>query len=104
MEEVNEKSVSVVTVLFKDEDSVLISPSAATYRIDDKTTGNAVVAVTSIVPIGGMYDIIITAAQNAIINTDKAYETKVVTVSYTYGTGSANAVYEYKVKNLLKVT
>jgi hypothetical protein len=39
-----------------------------------------------------------------MIDTTKAFENKVVTVAWTYGTGSANAEYVYRVKNLFKVT
>lgn len=104
MEEINEKSVAVLTLLFKDEDGALITPSSTSYRLDDKASGASILAPTAIVPVDGMYDVIITAAQNAILDNTKSYETKVVTVSWTYGTGDANAAYEYKVKNLLKVT
>ena len=104
METVNEKTVAVLTLLFKDEDGALITPSAATYRIDDLTAGTSLVASTPITPVGGMYDIIIAAAINAIIDTARSYETKVVTVAWTYGTGTANAEYRYRVKNLFKVT
>lgn len=104
MEDVNEKTVAVLTVLFKDEDGVLITPSAASYRIDDLSAGTALVALTTITPVGGMYDIIIASGTNAILDTTRSYETKVVTVAWTYGTGTANAEYRYRVKNLFKVT
>ena len=103
METVNEKSVAVLTLLFKDEDGALINPSTASYRVDDKSSGSNITAATTINPVDGMYDIVITAAQNAIVDSAKVFETKVVTVSWTYGTGDANAEYEYRVKNLLKV-
>lgn len=103
METINEKSVAVITVLFKDEDGVLISPSAASYRVDDLTAGTALVAPTVIVPVDGMYDIVIPAAMNAIIDQNRAFEIKVVTVSWTYGTGDVNDEYRYRVKNLFRV-
>jgi hypothetical protein len=104
METVNEKTVAVLSLIFKDEDNALISPSAATYQIDDLNTGTSIVASTAITVVGGMYDVIITAAQNAIVDTTRSYETKVVTVAWTYGTGTAYGDYRYRVKNLFKVT
>ena len=104
METVNEKSVCVVTPVFTDEDKNLVTPTAASYRVDDLATGAAVVASTSITPVTGTYDIVIAASSNAIIDTTRSYETKVVTVNWTFGTGTANAEYRYRVKNLFKVT
>lgn len=104
METINEKSVAVITVLFKDEDGVLITPSAASYRVDDLTAGTALVASTTITPVDGMHDIVIPASANAIIDNNRTYETKVVTVAWTYGTGTVNDEYRYRVKNLFKVT
>jgi hypothetical protein len=104
METVNEESVAVVTAIFMDEDDNLVTPSAASYQVDDLATGTSLIAETAFTPTSGTYDVIIPAAQNAIIDTTRSYETKVVTVSFTYGTGSAYAEYRYRVKNLNKVT
>jgi hypothetical protein len=104
METVNEKTVAVITVLFREEDGGLVNPSAASYELTDLNTGTVLTTSTSISPIGGVYDIIIAASKNAIIDNSRAYETKVITVAWTYGTGTAYAEYRYRVKNLSKVT
>lgn len=96
---VNEGTSLVLGVAFTDMSGASAAPSAATYRIDCITTGTAILGATALTPAAAV-DIHITGAQNAIITTGNAYETKRVTVEWTAGAYSGTDEYIYAVKNL----
>lgn len=103
MEVVNEKSTIILPITFKDESGDPVSPTAATYRIDDKESGTELVATTAIVVAGPTYDLTVASAVNRILDQDNEYETRVVTLVWTYGVSSTGTdEYAYNVKNLFK--
>lgn len=101
---VNERSSRTVTVSFFDDDNDPVTPTAATYRIDDPASDTAILPATSISPLGESVDIKITSHQNRIIKPRNAYEKRVVTVEFDYGVdGHGTNQYEYRLKNLYGV-
>jgi len=100
--EVNEKSTALLTLSFFDESELAVSPSAVTYRIDDAASGTAILALTTLTgPFSTTKDIVITSAQNAIINNTHSFEMRIVTVEFDYSGGKhATGEYKYMVKNL----
>jgi len=86
---------------FTDETGAAVTPTAATYQIDDESGTNIVAADTVFTPP----DITITANENRILDAAKSGEKRTVTVKWTYGTGKSGAAeYVYIIKNLSKVS
>ena len=102
MQIVSEGNTYIITCTFTDENGLAIVPTAARYRLDDKKSQQEILDWTAFVPTASTHDLTITATQNAIINTDLAKETKILTVEITYGTDSKLATneYQYDVVNL----
>lgn len=105
MEIINENTTLIVRLSFKDENSIGVIPSAAQYRIDDVDSGAQILDWTSFTPSADTHDLTITAAQNAIMASDREQEKKRVTVEITYGVTDNKATdeYVYVVKNLTKI-
>jgi len=102
---VNEKSTSVVTLSFTDEDGNAVTPTAGSYRIDDVATGTQIKGDTPFTPVGSTHDLVIGDTENAILNAANERELRCVTVSVTYGSGKkCTAEYRYYVINLLKIS
>lgn len=103
---VNEKSTYLINLVFKDEAGNLIAPNTATYRIDDVDSGTAILAETTFIPSSSSHDLIVTAAQNAILDATKDYERRLVTVKITYGISNREKQEEflYHLFNLSKVS
>ena len=105
METVNERTTSIITVAFFDEDEAAVTPSAASYKIDDIGSSTAILASTAIGALDTTVDLTITAAQNAILSETNLYESRKVTVTWTYGGGKQGTnEYIYRIKNLSGVT
>lgn len=101
METVNERTTLILTVAFFDEDDVACVPSSARYRIDDKTSGTAVLGWTTIAPLAVSVDLHILKGWNSMVSETHQYETRVVTVEFQYGTGRQGTdEYTYRIKNL----
>ncbi len=105
MDNVNEKTTSLITVAFRDENGGAVTPSAASYRIDDALSGAAIRPLTDLGPGGPSVEITITDAENRILVPENSTEERLLTVFFTYGAGKkGNAEYRYIVKNLSMVT
>lgn len=102
---VNEKTTSILTITFKDETGANVTPSSATYRIDDDASKTAIKATTSFSPSGPTHDLTITSNENRIVGTEP-YEHRTVTIEFDYGTGPKHgtADYHYVVANLYGVS
>jgi hypothetical protein len=103
---VNEGTTFILELSFEDEDGNAVTPSSASYRIDDVLSGTAIKAETAFTPSSSVHELVITATENGILDNTYSREKKLVTVNYVYGSSSyeANAEYEYYVKNLGKVS
>ena len=102
METINEGSTAYLTASFKDKDGTLDAPSAVSYRIDCLTNDQEVRDDTA-ADAGETVEITLTAADNAIIDSDRQTERRLVTVTATYGEDDAlMEEYEYNLKNLRK--
>ncbi len=105
MDKVNEKSNVKLTLTFRDEDGDAVTPDSASYRIDDEFSGDAVKADTAISPSSSTYDIVISSTENAIIDTNRVEEIKLVTVDFTYDTTKkGSGSFNYKVINLKQLS
>lgn len=104
--EVNERTTLILTVSYFDDGDTPVTPDSATYRIDSLqgSRGTAVLAATAIGSLSTANDIEITSDQNQIIRQRNAYEIKVVTVEFEYGSDRrGTSEYRYKVINLYGV-
>lgn len=102
----NERCTVFITVSFFDEDGTPVTPDSATYRIDSLQglRGTVVLPATAISPLSTTTDLEITPDQNQIIRQRNAYEIKVVTVEFEYGSDRrGTSEYRYKVINLYGV-
>lgn len=73
--------------------------NTAAYRLDN--AGAQVRVWEAFTPSSSSYIVEITGAENAILNPELATETMMVTVRWTYGTGSTGSeAFEYVIKNL----
>ncbi len=94
IDEVNERSIKVVNVAFTDEDGTAVTPTSASYRIDDVGSGTQVRDDTaiSIVAPDTSADIILDATDTSILDEFNLYETKRVTFSWEYATETSPSV------------
>lgn len=103
MDEINERTTYVLTISFYDEDNVLVVPATAVYRLDDVTTGTAIRASTTCRAImASSMDVTISKDENSMVAENHTYETRRVTVVFTYGSPVKQGTdeYLYKVRNL----
>jgi hypothetical protein len=106
--EINERTVFPLTVSFFDEDGNPVTPTAATYRIDDEINRTNLLSATLFPSLSTAVDIWITDDQNRIIKERSKSEVKTVTVEFDYdsvnGSTHGTAFYKYRVINLYGVT
>ncbi|MFA5424499.1 MAG: hypothetical protein WC374_11655 [Phycisphaerae bacterium] len=101
MEIIKPDTTLTISLAFTDENGDAVTPSAARYRIDDVASGDEVLAWTNFTPATSTYDLIIEAAQNAIINSAQPTEKKLVKVEITYGTDNKKTdTYVYMVSDI----
>ena len=105
MDEVNERTTPVITVAFTDEDDEAVTPTAATYQIDDFGSGTEILAETEIESLDTSISLTLTQAQTRILDETHYYEIRRITVKFDYGSSKhGNKRYLLKVKNLSAVT
>lgn len=106
MDEVNENSTAIVTVSFKDEDNVAVTPTKAYYSLYCETTSIEIKAETELTGLGTTKDIEITSTENKIQTAANSKEIKLLTVRFTYNAGAKQGTgeYRYSVKNLSRIT
>lgn len=90
----NEKSTVKVTAVFRDDDEVLVVPTAAEYRIHGGPAETEVLATTPISPLASSVELVITSAQNACLTANQ-FERRRVTVEFDYGSPSQHGTGEY---------
>lgn len=102
---VSEGSHAFVTVYWYDEDGAAVTPTAATYRLDDVASGQAILAATSISSLSTSNLLTITPAQNTILRSKNRFEERRLTVVFTYSSGAKTGTGEfvYAIKNLFGV-
>ena len=101
---VNDGSTAFLTITFKDKNGDPIVPDSAEYRIDDVDSGNSVKGVTAFSPTLSTHELEITKDENEMVNDDRAFERRRVTVRWLYDGGNSRgvAVFVYEVKNVWK--
>ena len=101
---VNEKSTAYLTVTFKDKGGNEEAPDSATYRVDDVDSDTPMKEKTAL-SVAASVEIKLEPSVNAIVNPDKTYEIRRVTIEALYGASDGvNDEYDYRLKNLAKVS
>lgn len=96
----NELSQVLVTVSPKDLNGDAYSPTTARYKVNDRTSGNVMVAYTTLTPSTSM-TIIIPPAVNTIVSNANEKEAKTVTVNLDDGLTTQHYIeYDYSIVNL----
>lgn len=99
MEAINEGQTSLIEVTFRDENNQLVIPTTAFYSIYCETQKQVVLAETQIQNPTSVTEIVITGAQNAILNKDNPWEDRLITVRWTWG-ASRDGVLEFRYRVL----
>ena len=100
MKLVAERSTAYLTLSFLDKAGALEAPSSVQYRIDCKTSGQAVRDWTGCPP-GPSVEIVLTPEDNAMQNAANDSERRLVTVIANYGASDeVRDACEYYVRNL----
>ena len=98
---VNDKSTAWLTVSLFDRFNNPSPPSSVIYRIDCLSTGQNILAATTINGPGASFDIQILAAYDAILNAANSEEIKRLTITAIYGSNDQlTAQYDWIVVNL----
>lgn len=102
---INEKTTLLVTAAFFDEDGIAATPTAATYRLHDRSSGNVIVDTTALTGLSTTKVIEITSAQNALVNAAASTEEHVLTLEWDYGSGRHGTdEYAWLVRGLVGVS
>ena len=103
---INEMTTLVITATFRDLNGALVTPSSASYRIDDAISGSQIRGDTPFTPAGSSHDITISANENRILDNAHNAEERIVTVKFIFGIDNkeGNGEYRYVVKNLMKIS
>lgn len=105
MDEVNERTTPVLTFAFTDEDGDPVTPTAATYAIEDVGSWTEILAETNITGLDTSVDITLTQAQTRILTETNPYEARRITVKFDYGSSKHGNLEEViRIKNLYGVT
>lgn len=93
-DQANERSTRILAVSFTDGNGDPVIPGAASYRIDDVGSGTQIrddteLQLTS--PATTSADIVLGPSDTSILDGTKCYETRRVTVGWTYGEDSPPA-------------
>ena len=103
----NERTTPIVTLAFTDENGDPVAPMEAFYRIDDCQSGTEITGDTEIVSPGVSEEIVLSQAETAILDENHEYETRRVTVWWSYGPlgdKHGNGQYFLRIKNLGGIT
>lgn len=97
---VMEKSTAYLSVSFRDKSGAAQAPTAATYKVHDKGSGQVLLPETTLEPAATV-EITLPPSLNTLVDPSRSFETRVVTVAATFGVddGVTNQ-YEYTVENL----
>ena len=105
--QVNERSDFPLAVSFFDQDAVAVTPTAATYRVDDEQNKTNLQPVTAFPTLDDVVDLWMESDWNRIIKSRSKSEVRTVTVEYDYeteeGSKHATSQYRYRVNNLYGV-
>jgi len=101
MDVINEGTTATLTMDFKDENGIAISPDTGTYLIYDKFSGTEIRS-GSVYPLATSVAFSLLASDNALQNAKNRYEIRVVYIEFTYGARRGSGEYSYKIENLAK--
>lgn len=105
MDTVNERTKWVTTHNFTDENDAPVVPATASYRIDDVGSLAEIHADDTIESLDSSIEIAWTASDTSILDETRPYETRRMTITWTYGSGgNGHAEYFLNVLNLKGVT
>lgn len=84
IDEIREGGTSFISLTFGNQDDEATPPKSATYRIDDVGSGAEIRADTDVQPTATGVEILLTSEDTRIVDQSKPYETRRVTVRWTY--------------------
>lgn len=97
---VTEGTALFLDLSFTDENNLPVTPTTASYRIQSQS-GTEVLAPTAFTPAGPTHTLGIPGVLNAIVAAGFRYEKKLVSVTFTYGSGtSGSGEYVYLVRSM----
>jgi len=101
---INELSSCSITVSFKNEKDQPVAPLSFTYRIDDLQSSTQLLGDALVLNPGVSYEIKIPSTTNNILIPENIYESKKLTVKWTYTLDGISKQgtdeFIYQVKNL----
>jgi hypothetical protein len=104
---INERSDFPLAVSFFDEDEVAVTPTAATYRVDDEQNKTNLQPITAFPTLDDSVDLWMESDWNRIIKPRSKWEVRTVTVEYDYesidGPKHNTSQYRYRVMSLYGV-
>jgi hypothetical protein len=101
MDVINENSSITLNLTYFDDEGQSITPEDVTYKIYDKSSKTYIVNNGTLTALLGESTLIISAARNAMVNTNLKSETRIVTITWTYnGTETDVTQYIYKINNI----
>jgi hypothetical protein len=93
-------TTSTHPVKFIDSNGNPVTPTSMTYSIIDSITNTVIVGPLTITPSGNIYNIIVTAVQNAFTNNTNHIERKLITGTYTYAGNTGTFELDYTLTNM----
>lgn len=100
LDTVNEGQTGYITLTFRDEEDVIITPSSFTYLLNDLVTGTQLATGTVTSP-GSPYVFTLTPVMNIICTEEDDLEEHVLTIDATYeATKHVTGDYHFNVANL----
>ena len=100
MDEVREGSQARLVMTFKDYDAAAADPTTPTMAIHDLLTDTEIRASAGISTTSGVATEVVTAAENAMVNSALDYEVHRVTIE----SDEVNEEFKFRVRNLAMVT
>ena len=98
---VNEQSNAILSLSFRDENGNKITPTSGRYRIDDMASGAVVTPWAVFSPTISSYDIVISGAENTLVNEYNEAEQRMVTIVIFYSSGRQTTIeYIYNILNM----
>ncbi len=99
MADVNEGSQARLTMTFKDFDEAAADPTSPTMAIHDQLSDTEIRAAAAISTTSGVAIEVITAAENAMVDSALDYEVHRVTIQ----SDEVNEEFRFRVRNLAQV-
>ena len=101
MDIINEWETCVLTCVFKDNDSSVVTPTFMKYWVNDVKSGTKVLNDTTVVMTDATATIEVDGTNNRILTSTNIFEDKELSIQYTFGGGTRDGrkVFRWRVLN-----